>query len=95
MKTNQAATILQALGHEARLQLFTTLVKAGEDGMNIGQLREHLNIPASTLAHHITTLTKANIITQHIRGRETINVANFTLVEAVATYLFNDCCKGV
>lgn len=95
MKQKNAAQILQALGHDARLELFRLLVKAGEDGMNIGQIRERLAMPASTLAHHITTLVKANVITQHQNGRETINIANFKLVEAMADYLFNDCCKGI
>lgn len=95
MEQKHAAQILQALGHEARLELFRLLVQAGEDGMNIGQIGKHLAIPASTLAHHITSLVKANVIIQHQNGRETINIANFKLVEHMADYLFNDCCKGV
>lgn len=95
MEQKHAAQILQALGHDARLGLFRLLVQAGENGLNIGQIREHLDMPASTLAHHITTLVKANVITQTVNGRETINVANFKLVEQMADYLFNDCCKGV
>ncbi|NRA87210.1 MAG: helix-turn-helix transcriptional regulator [Rhizobiales bacterium] len=95
MKQQQAAKILHALGHDSRLELFRTLVKAGADGLNIGQLRAHLNMPASTLAHHIAALVKTNVIIQHQQGRETMNVANFALVEAMAGFLFNDCCKGI
>ncbi|MCJ8324542.1 MAG: helix-turn-helix transcriptional regulator [Rhizobiales bacterium] len=95
MEQKHAATILHALGHEARLGLFRLLVQAGEDGLNIGQMRQQINMPASTLAHHIATLVKANVIIQHQQGRETINIANFTLVELMADYLFNDCCKGI
>lgn len=95
MEQKHAAEILHALGHGARLELFRLLVQAGEDGLNIGDMREHIKMPASTLAHHIATLVKANVITQHQQGRETINIANFKLVEKMADYLFNDCCKGV
>ncbi|MGL1919401.1 MAG: helix-turn-helix domain-containing protein [Hyphomicrobiales bacterium] len=95
MEQKHAAQILQALGHDARLGLFRLLVQAGETGLNIGQIRENLDIPASTLAHHITSLVKANVIIQHQNGRETINIANFKLVEQMANYLFNDCCKGI
>ncbi len=94
MKQKQAAQILHALGHEARLELFRVLVKAGPKGMNIGDMRQLLNMPASTLAHHISALVKANIIIQNVQGRETFNIANFNLVEQIADYLFNDCCKG-
>lgn len=95
MEQKHAAKILHALGHEARLELFRLLVKAGEDGLNIGQMRHRIKMPASTLAHHIATLVKANVIIQHQHGRETINIANFKLVELMADYLFNDCCKGI
>ncbi|PCI87989.1 MAG: transcriptional regulator [Hyphomicrobiales bacterium] len=95
MKQQNAAQILHALGHDARLELFRLLVRAGDEGLNIGQIGKQLNMPASTLAHHISTLVKANVITQHQNGRETINIANFKLVQSMADYLFNDCCKGV
>lgn len=95
MEQKHAAQILHALGHDARLGLFRLLVQAGDDGLNIGQIGKHLNMPASTLAHHIATLVKANVIIQHQNGRETINIANFKLVETMANYLFNDCCKGI
>ncbi|MBL1241128.1 MAG: helix-turn-helix transcriptional regulator [OCS116 cluster bacterium] len=95
MEQKHAAQILHALGHNARLELFRLLVQAGDGGLNIGQIGKHLSMPPSTLAHHITTLVKANVITQHQNGRETINIANFKLVESMASYLFNDCCQGV
>ena len=95
MEQTHAAKILHALGHDARLELFRLLVKAGEDGLNIGELRHLIKMPASTLAHHIATLVKANVVIQHQQGRETINIANFKLVELMAEYIINECCKGI
>ena len=93
--TQDISCALSALGHENRLSIFQLLVRAGEDGLNVGEIIAHLNIPASTLAHHLSALANAQLVTQKRNGREIINRANFTLMREIVSYLSAECCVGV
>lgn len=86
---------LAALGHEARLDIFRLLVKAGHTGMSVGQISHHLALPASTLAHHLRTLVDAGLVAQSKQGREVLNTVNFDEMNHIITFLTDQCCKGV
>lgn len=90
-----AAAAFAALGNPARLSVLRLLVRAGCDGMNVGDLKKHLEMPASTLAHHLGALAKSGIVSQDKRGREVINSANFAVIGAISTYLTQECCAGL
>ena len=92
---SDTARALSALGHEARLSIFRLLVKAGEDGMNGGDMGAHLGIPATTLGHHLSTLVDVNLVLQERRGREVINRANYSEMQALMGFLASECCVGV
>lgn len=89
-----AANALAALGNRTRLRLFRLLVKAGRDGVNVGELQQRLSVPASTLAHHLTTLARAGLVLQDKQGREVINIANYDAVRELSDYLMDECCRG-
>lgn len=93
--TQEVSDALAALGHENRLSIFRLLVKAGNDGLNVGDIISHLGIPASTLAHHLSSLADAKLVTQERNGREIINRANYTLMREIISYLSDECCVGV
>ncbi|SRR6056297_33435 len=95
MQTDVAARALAALGHEARLALFRLLVKAGEDGLRVGDLAGHLGMPASTLAHHLKALVDAGLVIQERRGREVINRADYDAMRRMIGFLTAECCTGV
>jgi ArsR family transcriptional regulator, arsenate/arsenite/antimonite-responsive transcriptional repressor len=86
---------LAALGHDARLAIFRLLVKAGESGLNIGQIGAHLGIAPSTLAHHLGTLVDAGLVEQEKLGREVVNRAAFAAIRALTAFLVAECCAGV
>ncbi len=90
-----AAGALAALGNRTRLRLFRLLVKAGHDGLNIGEIQARLNVPASTLAHHIAGLTQAGLIEQQRRGRETRCRAGYGRMQDLLDYLSDECCAGL
>ncbi|MFQ5937166.1 MAG: ArsR/SmtB family transcription factor [Acidiferrobacterales bacterium] len=92
---NQAAQELAALGNATRLRLFKLLVRAGQDGLNIGDLQRLLDMPASTLAHHLSMLARADLVRQERRGREVICTANYEVVNGLVAYLKDQCCTGV
>lgn len=90
-----AADALAALGNRTRLRLFKLLVRAGPEGTNIGTLQRLLGIPATTLGHHLGTLTAAGLVGQERRGREVICTVNFKAVGDVLAYVREECCAGI
>ena len=91
----KAADALAALGNRTRLRAFKLLVRAGREGTNVGTLQKHLGIPATTLAHHLATLTQAGLLEQERRGREVICTANYKAVTDVLAYVKAECCAGL
>ena len=91
----QAAKAFAALGHEMRLKIFRLLVRAGDEGLNVGEIGVHLDLPASTLAHHLSALVSAGLVVQERRGREINNRVDFRHTETVVTFLSDQCCAGV
>ncbi len=91
----KAAKGLAALGNTTRLRLLKLLVKAGHRGLNIGQIQARLAVPSSTLAHHITALLKAGLLTQSRQGREVICRADYGALRGLSTYLLDECCVDV
>ena len=95
MKDTEAAALLGALGHEVRLRIFRLLVRAGADGLIIGEIGRHVGLPASTLAHHLGALVQVGLVTQERAGREVINRADYTVMNRVLDYVASECCTGV
>ena len=95
MNESKAAKSLSALGHEARLSVFRLLVKAGEGGLNVGEIGQHLAIPPSTLAHHLSALVDAGLVRQERFGREIRNTAEYDAVNALVEFLTRECCAGL
>ncbi len=89
------ARSLAALGHDARLGVYRLLVKAGEDGLTVGEIGQHMGLPASTLAHHLRTLVDAGLVLQDRRGREVLNRVDFAEMRRTVEFLTSECCTGV
>ena len=90
---DEAAVAFAALGSPQRLQVLRMLVRAGPEGLRVDALVDRTAIPASTLSHHLKTLTHAGLIRQERRGREIICVgAAFDLVDRLSTFLVQECC---
>lgn len=92
---SRTARRLSALGHEARLSIFRLLVKAGDQGLNVGEMGSHLAIPATTLGHHLSTLVDVGLVQQERRGREVINRVNYQEMRDLVGFLTSECCIGV
>lgn len=88
-----AAQAFAALGSEQRLAVLRSLVRAGPEGLAMGELSSRTGIAASTLTHHIRFLTGARLVTQSRQGRSIIcAAASFDIVERLATFLLDECC---
>ena len=95
LEIEEAAQGFAAVGSEARLQVVLALVRAGDPGLSVGAIQERVDMPASTLAHHIRFLAAAGLIVQEKHGRELINRANFERMQALAHYLLSECCTDL
>lgn len=93
-QTEDIARALSALGHEARLRIFRVLVKAGHNGLTVGEIAAHLGLPASTQAHHLKMLVDANLVAQTRQGRAIINTVDFDKMNGVLAFLSEECCQG-
>ncbi len=89
------ARALSALGHDARLSIFRLLVQAGEGGLRVGDIGAHLDMAASTLAHHLSALVEAGLVLQERQGREVFNRVDYRAMRRLVGFLTHECCAGV
>ena len=88
-----AASAFAALGSEQRLLVLRTIVRAGPDGLRIGELGERSGVTGSTLTHHMKILNSAGLVNQSKEGRSIICVgAAFEEVQALSEFLLSECC---
>jgi ArsR family transcriptional regulator len=92
MDWNMAAQGFAAMGSEARLLVLRTLIRAGHQGLSVGELQNRTGITPSTLAHHLKFLTGADLIDQKRDGRSVLNYARFDQLEALSAFILTECC---
>ena len=69
MELNDVAAALKELGNPTRLGVYKELVRAGEHGAPVGDLQKKLNVPSSTMSHHISALVSVGLVRQVREGR--------------------------
>lgn len=94
MQSKQFVTALAALAHESRLAVFRLLVQAGPGGVVASKIAQELEIPASSLSFHLKELTRADLIVPKQDGRFIIYAANFVAMNALLSFLTDNCCGG-
>jgi predicted transcriptional regulator len=95
MEKMEALAALAALAQESRLDIYRLLVRAGADGLAVGQIGEHLGLPSATLAFHLKELKNAGLATFTRNGRSLIYAAIYPTMNALLGYLTENCCQGV
>mgnify|MGYP001800127046 CR=1 FL=1 len=89
----RAAAAFAALGSEQRLSVLRALVRAGPEGLSIGELGTRTGVTGSTLTHHMKILATAGLVTQARQGRSIICAAvAFDEVESLSNFLLTECC---
>ena len=84
---------LAALGHAARLAILRHVVQAGTDGSTTTDLQSQLDIPWTTLNHHLDRLVDANLVTARREGKFVHHTANYDALKALTDFIWEDCCK--
>lgn len=92
MKLKETSRTLKVLGHPIRLSIYKDIVKGGRTGISVGLIQEKLDIPHSTLSHHISTLCSSGIISQRRQGRTLFCVAEFAALNDAIQFINDECC---
>lgn len=86
------ADMFSAIGTEARLRIVRLLLSAHPDGMVVGEVAEELEIPASTLSHHLDKLKNENLVQVQREGTFLRYTANTYALEELLGFLYAECC---
>ena len=87
-----AAKRLAELGHETRLEVFRYLVRGGKQGVPVGEIQDALDVPGSTLSHHISRLVNVGLVVQRREGRTLYCVPQFDELNGLIDFLMEECC---
>jgi ArsR family transcriptional regulator len=93
-KLERHAEQLAALGSPVRLAILRQVVQAGPEGSVVGDLQARLDIPWSTLSHHLERLASAGLLESHPEGRFIYYRADYRSLRTLTEYLWEDCCKA-
>lgn len=84
---------LAALGHPVRLRILRFVVQKGNDGAAAGEIQSHVDLPASTLSHHLKRLTEASLLTRRAEATFFYYAADYAALRTLTSYVWEDCCK--
>jgi DNA-binding transcriptional ArsR family regulator len=86
------ADMFSAMGTEARLRIMQLLLSAHPEGMVVGEILEELDIPNSTLSHHLDKLRNEGLV--HVRRESTFlrYTANTEALQEILQFLYSECC---
>jgi ArsR family transcriptional regulator, arsenate/arsenite/antimonite-responsive transcriptional repressor len=86
------ADMFSAMGTESRLRILRLLLSAHPEGMVVGEVAEELDIPASTLSHHLDKLRNENLVQVQREGTFLRYTANTDALEELLGFLYAECC---
>lgn len=89
-----ALAALAALGQETRLDIFRLLVRAGSDGVSVGEIAARLSAVQNTISAHLKILAHAGLVRAKRDGRVVRYVGDMTGFRDLLAYLMEDCCNG-
>lgn len=92
MNIEIASSQLEALGSPVRLGIYRILVRTGNNGLAVGQLQEQVEMPASTLSHHLKRLIDTGLVRQERAGTSLICHAEYPAMDALLEFLTAECC---
>ena len=81
-----------ALGTEPRLRIVRLLLAAHPEGMVVGDMQSELEIPNSTLSHHLEKLKNEDLVSVRREGTFLRYVANTETLRELLNFLYAECC---
>ena len=86
------ADMLAAMGTEPRLRIMRLLLSAHPDGLVVGDIGTELDIPNSTLSHHLEKLKNENLVKVRREGTFLRYSANAAALQELLGFLYAECC---
>ena len=86
------ADMFAAMGAEPRLRIMQLLLTAHPQGLVVGDIQEELEIPASTLSHHLDKLKNEELVRVKREGTFLWYSANLEALQEVINFLYAECC---
>jgi DNA-binding transcriptional ArsR family regulator len=86
------ADMFAAMGAEPRLRIMQLLLTAHPQGLVVGDIQQELEIPASTLSHHLDKLKNEELVRVRREGTFLWYSANLEALQAVIDFLYAECC---
>ena len=86
------ADMLAAMGTEPRLRIMQLLLAAHPDGLVVGEIGSELDIPSSTLSHHLEKLKHEGLVRVRREGTFLWYSANAEALQELLGFLYAECC---
>jgi len=84
--------MFSAMGTEPRLRIVRLLLSAHPEGMVVGDIGAELEIPSSTLSHHLDKLKNEDLVSVRREGTYLWYSANTKALEELLRFLYAECC---
>ena len=88
----QYADMFSAMGAEARLRILRLLLTAHPEGLVVGEIQDELEIPSSTLSHHLDKLRREDLVMVTREGTFLRYTANTEALQELLQFLYAECC---
>ena len=86
------ADMFSAMATEARLRIVQLLLKAHPDGLVVSEIQEELDIPNSTLSHHLDKLRSEDLVNVQRESTFLRYTANTEALQEILQFLYAECC---
>jgi ArsR family transcriptional regulator len=86
------ADMFSAMGTEARLRIMQLLLSAHPNGLVVGEIQEELDIPNSTLSHHLDKLRNEDLVRVKRESTFLRYSANTEALQEILQFLYAECC---
>ncbi len=86
------ADMFSAMGTEARLRIMQLLLSAHPLGLVVGEIQQELDIPSSTLSHHLDKLKAEGLVCVRRESTFLHYTANTEALQELLQFLYAECC---
>jgi len=86
------ADMFSAMGTEPRLRIMQLLLSAHPEGLVVGEIQDELEIPNSTLSHHLDKLRTEDLVEVKREGTFLRYTANTDALQELLQFLYAECC---
>lgn len=86
------ADMFSAMGTEPRLRIMQALLSAHPEGLVVGDIQGQLDIPNSTLSHHLEKLKNEDLVKVQRESTFLRYTANTEVLQELLSFLYAECC---